>query len=110
GIGHDSKTLHKLDGYLGLHPNLRPLFDLYQDGKVAVVQGVGYPNPNRSHFRSMDIWQSAQPEREQPTSGWVGRYFDNACPGCDPQVGISVGDTLPLTMQGERVTPLALER
>ena len=80
---------------------------------MTVVQGVGYPNPDRSHFRSMDIWQSAQPEREQPTSGWVGRYFDNACAGAprpDPHAGICVGATLPLAMQGERVMPLSLER
>ena len=113
GIGHDPKTLHKLSDSVGLHPNLRPLFELYQDAKLAVVQGVGYPNPNRSHFRSMDIWQSAQPEREQPTSGWVGRYFDNACAGApqpDPHAGICIGTTLPLAMHGERVLPLSLER
>jgi uncharacterized protein (DUF1501 family) len=77
---------------------------------MAVVQGVGYPNPDRSHFRAMDIWHSAQPEREQASSGWVGRFFDNACVGADPHVGINLGDTLPLAMQGERVTPLTLER
>jgi uncharacterized protein (DUF1501 family) len=121
GIRHDPKTLHKLTESIGLHPNLRPLFDMFQDGKLALVQGVGYPNPNRSHFRSMDIWQSAQPEREQPTSGWVGRFFDNACAGApagapvasnapDPHAGINIGPTLPLAMQGERAMPLSLER
>jgi uncharacterized protein (DUF1501 family) len=117
GIRHDPKTLHKLNDTVGLHPNLRPLFELYQDGRLALVQGVGYPNPNRSHFRSMDIWQSAQPEREQPTSGWVGRFFDNACAGApaaasapDPHAGINIGPTLPLAMQGERAMPLSLER
>jgi uncharacterized protein (DUF1501 family) len=77
---------------------------------LGIVQGVGYPNPNRSHFRSMDIWQSAQPEREQPDSGWIGRYFDNTCPGCDPRVGVAMGETLPLAMQGEKVLPLSFER
>jgi len=115
GIRHDPKTLHKLTDSVALHPNLRPLLDMFQDGKLAVVQGVGYPNPNRSHFRSMDIWQSAQPEREQPSSGWVGRFFDNACAGApgaapDPHAGINIGPTLPLAMQGERVMPLSLER
>src|SRR5437016_14350137 len=60
-IGHDPKTVLKIDSYLGLHPNLAPLKSLYDNGKMAIIQGVGYPNPNRSHFRSMDIWQSAQP-------------------------------------------------
>jgi uncharacterized protein (DUF1501 family) len=71
---------------------------------------VGYPNPNRSHFRSTDIWASAQPDRDAVSSGWVGRYFDNACPGCDPHVGVAIGATLPLTMQGEKVMPLSIER
>ena len=56
--------------------------------QMSIIQGVGYPNPNRSHFRSMDIWHSAAPEKEIVTSGWLGRYFDNACAGCDPHVGI----------------------
>lgn len=110
GIRHDPKALHKLNDATGLHPNLRPLLELYEQGNMAVVQAVGYPNPNRSHFRAMDIWHSAQPEREQASSGWVGRYFDNACVGADPHVGINIGDTLPLAMQGDRVTPLTFER
>jgi uncharacterized protein (DUF1501 family) len=110
GIRHEPKTLLKLSDTLGLHPNLRTLMDLNERGQMAIVQAVGYPNPNRSHFRATDIWESAQPEREQAASGWVGRYFDNACAGADPHVGVNIGDTLPLAMQGERVTPLTLER
>ena len=74
------------------------------------MQGVGYPNPNRSHFRSTDIWESAQPDRDVVTSGWIGRYFDNACPGCDPHVGRVDRRDVPLAMQGERVMPLSFER
>ena len=110
GLRQDAKSLLKLNDTLGLHANLRPLMGLHERGEMAIVQAVGYPNPDRSHFRAMDIWHSAQPEREQPASGWVGRYFDNACPGDDPHVGVNVGDTLPLAMQGERRTPLTLER
>ena len=109
-IGHDASTVHKLNDYIGLHPNLGPVADMIQKGRAAVIQGVGYPNPNRSHFRSMDIWQSARPEQQTETSGWLGRYFDNSCPGCDPKVGISIGQQLPLAMQGEKVMPLAFER
>jgi len=109
-IGHEASTVHKLNDYVGLHPNLGPVADMIQKGNAAVVQGVGYPNPNRSHFRSMDIWQSARPDREVETTGWIGRYFDNACPGCDPQVGIAMGQQLPLAMQGDHVMPLAFER
>jgi uncharacterized protein (DUF1501 family) len=74
------------------------------------VQGVGYPNPNRSHFRSTDIWASGVPDREMVTSGWVGRYFDNTCQGEDPHIGVSIGEQLPLTMKGERVLPLSFDR
>ena len=110
GIGLDAKNVLKINEYVGLHPNLAPLKALYDDGHLGIVQGVGYPNPNRSHFRATDIWESAQPDKEVTTSGWVGRYFDNTCVGADPHVGMSIGQTLPLAMQGERITPLALER
>ncbi len=106
----DPKDVLKLDNYLGLHPNLAPLKNLYDDGAMQIIQGVGYPNPNRSHFRSMDIWQSGQPEQEVVTTGWIGRYFDNACAGSDPHVGVAMGGSLPLAMQGDRITPLAFDR
>jgi uncharacterized protein (DUF1501 family) len=87
------EVLHLTDS-VGLNPNLGKLKALYDQGKVAVVQGVGYPNPNRSHFRSMDIWHSARPDTFEH-SGWLGRYVsacqcatDNALPA------ISVGDQL----------------
>ena len=83
-----------LDGNVGLHPSLAPLKPFYDNGRMSVVQGVGYPNPNRSHFRSMEIWHTATPERFEET-GWLGRYLD-AC-GCThdrPLDAISVGDQL----------------
>jgi uncharacterized protein (DUF1501 family) len=87
------EVLHLTDR-VGLNPNLGKLKALYDQGKVAVIQGVGYPNPNRSHFRSMDIWHSAQPDTFE-RSGWLGRYVsacqcavDNALPA------MSVGDQL----------------
>ncbi|HMB95291.1 MAG TPA: DUF1501 domain-containing protein, partial [Tepidisphaeraceae bacterium] len=109
-IAHDPSTVLKLDSYIGLHPNLGPLRDLLDKGMMSIVQGVGYPNPNRSHFRAMDIWQSAVPEKEIVTSGWLGRYFDNSCPGCDPHVGVAIGETSPLAMRGEKVMPLSFDR
>ncbi|HEY1628571.1 MAG TPA: hypothetical protein VGF52_01860, partial [Tepidisphaeraceae bacterium] len=109
-IAHDPAKVLKLDNYIGLHPNLGPLRDLLEKGKMSIVQGVGYPNPNRSHFRAMDIWQSAHPESEIVTSGWLGRYFDNSCPGCDPHVGVAIGESQPLAMRGEKVMPLSFER
>jgi uncharacterized protein (DUF1501 family) len=69
-----SEVLDMNDG-LGMHPNMTGLHELYKGGKVAVIQNVGYPNPNRSHFKSMDIWQSASPD-EAYNNGWIGRHFE----------------------------------
>ena len=109
-IGIEAKSVLKLDDYVSLHPELLSVKSLFDEGKMALVQGVGYPNPNRSHFRSMDIWQSGVPEKEVVTSGWLGRYFDNTCSGIDPHAGVSIGGAMPLAMKGERITPLAFDR
>jgi uncharacterized protein (DUF1501 family) len=67
----------KLTDRVGLHPAMRPAADLIQDGRLAIVQGVGYPNPDRSHFKSMAIWQTAQPQSPGPeVHGWLGRALD----------------------------------
>src|SRR5437588_6489302 len=87
------EVLHLTDS-VGLNPNLGKLKALYDQGKLAVVQGVGYPNPNRSHFRSMDIWHSAHPESFE-RSGWLGRYVSACqCAQDDALPAISVGDQL----------------
>jgi uncharacterized protein (DUF1501 family) len=79
---------------IGLHPGLVGLKSLYDQGMVAVIQGVGYPNPNRSHFRSMDIWHTARPDILERT-GWLGRYLDACQCGQDgPLPAVSAGDQL----------------
>jgi uncharacterized protein (DUF1501 family) len=107
-IGRD-KVL-KANDYIGFNPNLAPLKALFDDSMMSVVQGVGYPNPNRSHFRSMDIWHTANPEDERNLNGWLGRYFDNCCSGEDAKVGVSMGDVSPLAMKGDKLSGLSLER
>ena len=94
-IGLGSDQVLKLNDDLGLHPGLAGLKALYDAGRLAVVQGVGYPNPNRSHFRSTEIWQTASDPERFEKYGWIGRYFDNACAGCDPTVGVCVGGQTP---------------
>jgi uncharacterized protein (DUF1501 family) len=69
-------VLH-IDENVGLNPAMRSLKDMYDAGKVAIVQGAGYPSPDHSHFRSTEIWQTAAPERIERT-GWLGRYLDDA--------------------------------
>lgn len=100
----DSQVL-KLDGHMGLHPSLTGLHQLYQQGKVAVIQNVGYPNPNRSHFESMRIWQSASPDRTLP-KGWIGRYLDekSAVGPLNPVVAFGLSNDSPLAIQGEHVS------
>ncbi len=66
------KDVLPLENGLGLHPAARGLKELYDDGKLAIVQGVGYPNPNRSHFTSTDIWHTGDPRLEL-RGGWLGR-------------------------------------
>ena len=67
----------QLDGDVALHPGMTALQSLYNNNKVGIVQGVGYPNPNRSHYESMTIWQTASPDETMQT-GWLGRYLDGA--------------------------------
>ena len=93
---------------IGLHPEFEGMHTLMEDGLAAVVQGTGYPNPNRSHFSSMDIWHSANPGRR--SEGWLGRYFDNTCNGTpDPQAAIAFGRTAPLALEGQRTRPVSFE-
>src|SRR6476620_5580089 len=75
--------LCKLDSGVGLHPAMRAAADLYEAGRLAIVQGVGYPNPNRSHFESMAIWQTARLHPGQEEPGWLARAIEvgRAAPG-----------------------------
>ena len=93
---------------LGLHPSMRGFKELMDKGVASVVQGVGYPNPNRSHFTSMDIWHSADPEARG--TGWLGRYFDNQCSGSPgPLDAVSMGNRAPLAMMGSSIQPVSFE-
>ncbi|MDQ6648852.1 MAG: DUF1501 domain-containing protein [Actinomycetota bacterium] len=82
---------------LGLNPSMKGLKGLWDKGKLAVVRGVGYPDPDRSHFRSMAIWQTGSPGSPQP-SGWLGRWLDAT--GTDPLRAVAVGPTLPPLLAG----------
>lgn len=112
GIGLSAAAVLKLSDRFGLHPSLTGLRDLFDAGRLAVVHGVGYPHPDRSHFRSMDIWHSAQPEIESPRDGWLGRAlewrFDHGRPGGE---GLALGvERLPLALVSARVPVPTLRR
>jgi len=104
-----TKTL-LLNDEVGLHPALSVFKELYDDGSLGIVNSVGYPNPDRSHFRSMDIWQTASQSTEYWSSGWIGRYLDAQCIGCDkPTQAIEIDDVLSLSMKGNLMNGMAVK-
>jgi uncharacterized protein (DUF1501 family) len=91
-----------IDAHTGLNSALRSLKSLYDKGVVAIVQGVGYPNPDHSHFRSTEIWQTAAPDRYEHT-GWLGRYFDDAPLARENLFkGVAVSRVLPEVLVSDR--------
>ena len=108
-LGIEKSKALLLNDEVGLHPSLTSLRDLYNDGSVGILNNVGYPNPDRSHFRSMDIWHTASKSDEYINTGWVGRYLDAQCAGCDkPTQALEIDDTLSLALKGENVKGLAM--
>lgn len=122
GISIARDQVLKLGGRadVGLHPQMSGVKELYDEGACAIVQGVGYPNPNRSHFKSMDIWHTA--DTSATGDGWLGRFFDSECcgfgkgesgkpedgrPNASP--GVAIGRSAPLAMQGRKIKPIAFE-
>lgn len=99
-----------IDDATAFHSALHPMMRLYENGQAAIVEGVGYPNPNRSHFRSMEIWHTASDSNRYEREGWIGQYFDNCCSGApDPTAGIFIGSELPQAFTGSRGTGIAFE-
>ena len=95
---------------VGLHPSLTALKGLYDDGNLAILNNVGYPNPDRSHFRSMDIWQSASASNQYWNTGWLGRYLDAQCKNCTkPTYALELDDTLSLALKGNDSNGLAFK-
>jgi uncharacterized protein (DUF1501 family) len=104
----------KLNDELGLHSALAPLRGEYDAGRMAIVQNVGYPNPNRSHFRSMEIWHTAADDtKPREIEGWLGKYFDAQCSGTDPgkrpgEIGVSFGKVMPQAFRNRSNVGLAV--
>jgi len=92
-----------------INPALPFFKNLFDEGKLGIMNSVGYPNPDRSHFRSMDIWQSASNSNEYISTGWLGRYLDAQCSGCEkPTQALEIDDVLSLALKGEQIKGLAL--
>jgi uncharacterized protein (DUF1501 family) len=110
GIGIEKTKALSLVDDTGLHPALTAFKEIYDDGGLGIINSVGYPNPDRSHFRSMDIWHTACQSNEYLSSGWVGRYLDAQCHGCDkPTQAIEIDDVLSLAMKGDTLNGIALK-
>lgn len=109
-LGLNKDQLLPLNDYCALNHKLAGLRRLYDDGLLGIVQGVGYPNPDRSHFRSMEIWQTASDADAYLGHGWIGRYFDNQCSGsARPQAGLAIGQERPQAFEGARGFGVAAE-
>ncbi len=105
-IALKQNQLLKISDEVGLHKSLQPLKSLYDKGFVSIINNVGYPNPNLSHFRSTDIWQTASSSNEYLQNGWVGRYLDVT--KANPYKAIEVDESLSLMLKGKTQNGLAI--
>ncbi|MEO8110658.1 MAG: DUF1501 domain-containing protein [Ginsengibacter sp.] len=109
-LGIEKDKALSLTDEIGINPALTAFKDLYDDGSLGILNSVGYPNPDRSHFRSMDIWQSASDSDKYVYTGWLGRYLDAQCSGCSkPTQALEVDDVLSLALKGEINKGLAVK-
>jgi len=109
-IAINQNEIIKLNDMQGLNPALSALKEIYDQGYMSIINSVGYPNPDRSHFRSMDIWQTASDSNQFLTTGWIGRYLDSNCQNCsNPYTAIEVDDTLSLSMKGSKMKGIAVQ-
>jgi uncharacterized protein (DUF1501 family) len=108
-LGVERSKALSLTDEAGLHPALTAFKELYDDGSLGILNSVGYPNPDRSHFRSMDIWHTGSQSSEYWTTGWLGRYLDAQCKGCDkPTYALELDDMLSLALKGDDMKAIAM--
>ncbi|HYC39962.1 MAG TPA: DUF1501 domain-containing protein [Chitinophagaceae bacterium] len=109
-VGIDKSKALAITDDAGLHPALTAFKGFYDEGNLGIINSVGYPNPDRSHFRSMDIWHTASESSEYWTNGWLGRYLDAQCRGCDrPTHAIEIDDVLSLALKGQEMKGIAVK-
>ncbi len=110
GIGFTKDKVLMLNDDAALHPELTAFKGLYDDGSLGILSSVGYPNPDRSHFRSMDIWQTGSASTEFITTGWIGRYLDAQCADCGkPTQALEIDDILSLALKGTKEKGIAVK-
>jgi uncharacterized protein (DUF1501 family) len=104
-ISYPAEKLLRLDSFLALNPSMTGIKSLWDEKKVAIIRGVGYPKPDRSHFSSMAKWQTGNPLTHVST-GWLGRWIDTQA--TDPMLAISLGSVLPPLLAGAKKSGSAL--
>ena len=109
-LGLKKDRLIRITDDLAANDKLAEFMKLYDNGQAAIIENVGYPNPDRSHFRSMEIWQTASDSDEYVSHGWIGRYFDNCCTGAPrPQAGIALGKDRPQAFESQKGVGVAFD-
>lgn len=107
-LGIQQNEVLKVSDELGFNPALASLRSLLDEGEMSVINSVGYPNPDRSHFRAMDIWHTASSSDEYLSTGWLGRYLDYNCP--NPHTALEIDGCLSLALKGASKSGVALKR
>lgn len=108
-LGLQPSEVLQVSDELGFNPGLEALRGLYDKGLLSIVNSVGYPNPDRSHFRSMDIWQTGSGSEANWSTGWLGRYLDSECEGCvNPYHALELDDSLSLALKGRERSGFAM--
>jgi len=109
GIGVPREHVLQLDEKVGLHEKLMPLMESWKSGDLAIVQGVGYPYPNRSHFRSIEIWDTASASSQTLSEGWVAQAFKDTKPAKGGGVDCIVADTNALPSTGPSLRTIVMQ-
>jgi uncharacterized protein (DUF1501 family) len=108
-LGIQKNEVLKITDDLGFNPAMSAMRELYDDGLLSIVNNVGYPNPDRSHFRSMDIWHTASSSDQYLETGWIGRYLDSSCQHCRPYSALELDDSLSLALKGKQSNGFAMK-
>jgi uncharacterized protein (DUF1501 family) len=106
-LGLQQTELLPINGDVALNGTMKGMMDLYKNKNAAIIQGVSYPNPNRSHYEATAIWESAYPDTPL-SNGWLGRYMDTATKVDSSLKAVSIGDLLPMTVQGISSSAIAV--
>ncbi len=106
----EAQKLHKLNDYCGLHPNLKRLAKRYDRGGLAIVQGVGYPGPTRSHFKALEVWHTADLAGKASGDGWIGKLCNSRWAASElPELTVHLGKRVPYSLHSSAHPPVAFE-